>query len=181
MKTWKYLTIFLSALFLYLLISGCESEIPRSDLSMAEMEQFYLANQADFNAIQKLILPMFDYESDLSQGRTNRRTIRIARPDHETDNPDGTSEEALIFSSELSIPEAERLALLQAAEPLFDRTPILCIFANDHEVYFYYYEKWGVEHFVAYREDGMIPRGSFGNIQDSKQIDENWYAVTAHD
>ncbi len=177
MKTRKSLLLFLCVLCMCLFFIGCEGSTPRRELSVAEMERMYLANREEFKAVQEQIVALFEDQSDLSKGAG----LRISRPDTETKNTDGASEAALILSTELLIPEAERLALLQAAEPLFEQSPLLCIFANDHEVYFYYYEKWGYEHYVAYRADGVIPRGSFGNFEADQQIDTNWYAVISHD
>lgn len=159
--------------------AGCESVSPRPDISVKEMERTYLSNQADFNAVQKLIGQLFpDEPSDVS----DRSTIRIARTDADAGNTDGTMTESLTITTfETSISEDQRLALLKAAEPLFEQSPILCIFANDIELYFYFYEEWGYEHYLAYREDGSVPGGSFGTIQDSKEIAPNWYSVIAHD
>lgn len=177
MKDWKCFSIVLCVLCMCSFFSGCESLTRRRDLSVTEMERMYLANQADFYSVQKQIVSLFEDRGDLSKGPT----LRVSRSDTENDNSDGASEAALILSTDLSIPEAERLALLQAAEPLFDQSPILFIFANDHEIYFYYFEEWGYEHYVAYRADGEIPRGSFGNVEAYQQIDSNWYAVISHD
>lgn len=177
MKPWKCLLGFLLVSCLCVFFIGYGSSIPRRDLSVPKMEGMYLANRADFHAVQEQIVPLFQdrNRSDLHP------TLRIARPDTEKTNKDGATEAELILSTDLSMSEAERLALLQAAEPLFAQTPILHIFANEREVYFYFYEKWGYEHYVAYRGDGTIPSGSFGNVQDSRQIDTCWYAVIASD
>ena len=177
MKHWKYLVMILIALMLSAISFGCQSATPRKDLSVTKMEQFFLENQEDFYAVQTLIVPIFEDRS-VSQ---NFRRLRISRLDTDKRNADETSKETLMISTELPMTEADRAALLQAAEPLFDKTPILLIFANDTELYFYYYQEWGYEHFIGYREDGEIPAGSFGNIEGWKQIGENWYAVIAHD
>ena len=177
MKIWKSLLIVLCVLCMCVLFIGCETSTPRPDLSVTEMERIFLANQADFHALQEQIVPLFQdrNRSDLHPW------LSITRSETEKANKDGATEAELILSTDLSISEEERLALLQAAEPLFAQTPILDIFANKREVYFYFYEKWGYEHYVAYREDGTIPSGSFGNVQDSRQIDASWYAVIASD
>lgn len=177
MKPWKCLLGFLLVLCMCVLFIGCETSTPRPDLSVTEMERIFLANQADFHALQEQIVPLFQdrNRSDLHPW------LSITRSETEKANKDGATEAELILSTDLSISEEERLALLQAAEPLFDQTPILDIFANKREVYFYFYEKSGYEHYVAYRGDGMIPSGSFGNIQDSRQIDASWYAVIVSD
>ncbi len=177
MKIWKSLLIVLCVLCMCVLFIGCETSTPRPDLSVTEMERIFLANQADFHALQEQIVPLFQDRNKEGE----HPTLRIARSDTEKTNKDGATEAELILSTDLSMSEAERLALLQAAEPLFAQTPILDIFANKREVYFYFYEKWGYEHYVAYREDGTIPSGSFGNVQDSRQIDTCWYAVIASD
>ena len=177
MKIWKSLLIVLCVLCMCVLFIGCETSTPRPDLSVTEMERIFLANQADFHALQEQIVPLFQDRNKEGE----HPTLLISRSDAEKTNRDGAIEAELILSTDLSISEAERLALLQAAEPLFAQTPILDIFANKREVYFYFYEKWGYEHYVAYREDGTIPSGSFGNVQDSRQIDTSWYAVIASD
>lgn len=177
MKPWKCLLSFLLVLCMCVLFIGCETSTPRPDLSVTEMERIFLANQADFHVVQEQIVPLFQdrNRSDLYP------TLRVARSDTEKTNKDGATEAELILSTDLSISEEERLALLQAAEPLFAQTPILDIFANEREVYFYFYEKWGYEHYVAYRGDGTIPSGSFGNFEDEKDIETNWYAAIVHD
>ncbi|MBR0198950.1 MAG: hypothetical protein IJQ42_02130 [Oscillospiraceae bacterium] len=177
MKIWKSLLIVLCVLCMCVLFIGCETSTPRPDLSVTEMERIFLANQADFHALQEQIVPLFQDRNKEGE----HPTLLISRSDAEKTNRDGAIEAELILSTDLSISEEERLALLQAAEPLFDQTPILDIFANKREVYFYFYEKWGYEHYVAYREDGTIPSGSFGNVQDSRQIDASWYAVIVSD
>lgn len=177
MKLWKCILIFLCVLCLCVFFIGCETSTPRPDLSVTEMERIFLANQADFHAVQEQIVPVFQNRDQSDE----HPRLRIARPDSETKNTDGAAEETLILSTDLSISEEERLALLQAAEPLFAQTPILHIFANKREVYFYFYEKWGYEHYVAYREDGTIPSGSFGSFEDEKEIETNWYAAIVHD
>ncbi len=177
MKNWKRILFFLCMLCMCVFFFGCETSTPRPDLSVTEMERIFLANQADFHAVQEQIVPLFQ-----DQNRSDLHpTLLISRSDAEKTNKDGATKAELILSTDLSISEAERLALLQAAEPLFDQTPILDIFANKREVYFYFYEKWGYEHYVAYRGDGTIPSGSFGNVQDSRQIDTSWYAVIVSD
>ena len=177
MKPWKFRLGCLLVSCLCVILFGYGSSIPRRVLSVPKMEGIYLADRADFHAVQEQIVPLFQ-----DQNRSDMHpTLRIARPDMEKTNKDGATEAVLILSTELSISEEERLALLQAAEPLFDQTPILHIFANKREVYFYFYEKWGYEHYVAYRGDGEIPHGSFGDFGDEKEIETNWYAAIVHD
>ena len=177
MKDWKSILFFLCVLCMCAFFIGCDSLTARPDLSVTEMERIFLANQADFHAVQEQIVPLFQdrNRSDLHP------TLRIARSDTEKTNKDGATEAELILSTDLSISEEERLALLQAAEPLFDQTPILDIFANKREVYFNLYSEWGYEHYVAYRGDGEIPHGSFGDFGDEKEIETNWYAAIVHD
>ena len=177
MKPWKFLLGFLLVLCLCVFFIGYGSSIPRRDLSVTEMERIFLANQADFHALQEQIVPLFQDRNKEGE----YPWLSITRSETEKTNKDGATEAELILSTDRSISEEERHALLQAAEPLFDQTPILDIFANKREVYFYFYEKSGYEHYVAYRGDGTIPSGSFGNIQDSRQIDTCWYAVIASD
>lgn len=177
MKLWKSILMFLCVLCLCVILFGYGSSIPRRDLSVPKMEGMYLANRADFHAVQEQIVPLFQ-----DRNRSNQHpTLRIARSDTEKTNKDGAAEETLILSTDLSISEEERLALLRAAEPLFAQTPILNIFANKREVYFNFYSEWGYEHYVAYRGDGEIPHGSFGDFGDEKEIETNWYAAIVHD
>ena len=173
----RFLPIFL-AIVLCTLFFGCESVFPRSDISVDEMERIYLTNHADFNAVQKQINQLYIDELSVV---SHVRTIRIARPDADKTTDGTTTEPLIITADEVSMNEDQREALLKAAEPLFEQPSIVHIFANGNEVYFYYYQEWGYEHFVAYREDGRIPCGSFGTIEDSRQIDLNWYSVIAHD
>ena len=177
MKPWKFLLGFLLVSCLCVFFIGYGSSIPRRDLSVPKMEGMYLANRADFHVVQEQIVTLFQdrNRSDLYP------TLRIARSDTEKTNKDGATEAELILSTDLSISEEERLALLQAAEPLFAQTPILNIFANKREVYYYFYSEWGYEHYVAYRGDGEIPHGSFGDFGDEKEIETNWYAAIVHD
>ena len=177
MKPWKFLLGFLLVSCLCVFFIGYGSSIPRRDLSVPKMEGMYLANQADFHVVQEQIVPLFQDRNRSDQ----HPTLRIARSDTEKTNKDGATEAELILSTDLSISEEERHALLQAAEPLFAQTPILNIFANKREVYFYFYSEWGYEHYVAYRGDGEIPHGSFGDFGDEKEIETNWYAAIVHD
>lgn len=166
------------ALVLCALLMGCERVNPRPDISVAEMERIYLANQADFNAVQKEIASVFAAIQDDS---SQRQTIRISRSEADGKAAEDAANESLTVTTIFPVSEEERLALLVAARPLLEQTSIQKVFANDRECYYYFYSEWGYEHFVAYREDGRIPGGSFGNIEDSKQIDANWYSVIAHD
>ncbi len=177
MKIWKSLLIVLCVLCMCVFFIGYGSSIPRRVLSVPKMERIFLANQADFHALQEQIVPLFQDRNKEGE----YPGLRITRSETEKANKDGATEAELILSTDLSMSEAERLALLQAAEPLFAQTPILHIFANEREVYFYFYEKWGYEHYVAYREDGTIPSGSFGSFEDEKEIETNWYAAIVHD
>lgn len=168
---------FLLVLCMCVLFIGCETSTPRPDLSVTEMERIFLANQADFHALQEQIVPLFQDRNKEGE----YPWLSITRSETEKANKDGATEAELILSTDLSISEEERLALLQAAEPLFDQTPILDIFANKREVYFNLYSEWGYEHYVAYRGDGEIPHGSFGDFGDEKEIETNWYAAIVHD